>query len=95
MSSIQHYSPYDHLPRAFTTREIMDAVKRRPQSAPRRRAGSWEGVKTVLAFFAMAYAACLLYWPIARGLAWGLLFVCKICGRLDAELPPYTPYPPV
>lgn len=88
-------SSYENLPRPFSTREIMETLNSLPQNAPhRRRASFWESVKTVLAFVAIAYAAIVLYWPVARGLAWCLLFVCKLFGQLDAELPPYTPYPP-
>lgn len=86
---LNHYPP--ERPSNYSTKEILDNLRAKAPH-PRRRPVV-DLAKAVVAGASLLVLTWYLYWPVARGLAWGTLWICKMCGLLDAELPPYTPYP--
>lgn len=90
---IREVGQYDHLPRPFSTAEIMSTIKQ-PNRCRQRRSDAWDNVKLFLVFCALTMIAYLAYWPIVRAFFWTVLLIAKVSGTFDGELPPYTPYPP-
>ena len=86
---VNHYPP--ERPCVFNTNEILRSINN-PVPHPRRRPVV-DLAKSLVAGVSILVLTWYLYWPIARGLAWGTLWLARLTGHLDAALPPYTPYP--
>lgn len=86
-----HFSPYDNFPKPISSAAILKDLK--PGTAKAMPFKLLEVCKILSAFLVCLMVGMLLYWPIARALAWGVLFLAKLVGTNTAELPPYTPYP--
>ena len=50
-------------------------------------------MKEFFAFIGIALVAPLIYFPVARALAIGLIILAKLFGTYEGDIPSYTPFP--